>query len=653
MTPTVPSPLVLRRVSFVEGLAAGTAFGLFEWLAAGVTRAPWPMPVIVIGAGILGGAVAGMIAALVHYRGAAYGLVSGVAVALLGVSLVSKEVGGSPLLRGGLAGTTLLLALCTAFLVTASCARGRRGTHSWALLVLASVPAGSLLWFALPPHPWTPVAAAALPCFVAVAWFLGRRRVGPIPIVVVLAAGALMLPGWLVDSVPAPPSLPPSSAVAPADAPCIVLVVVDTLRADESDSTPETESAFGRVEREGVRFEQAISSASWTLPSVSSILTSRHPSQHGATTRMRPLPDRTHTLAERLREAGYQTAAFTGGAFVSRAYNLDQGFETFDGNAEYHFRPYRVHVPLAWRFAKNRYFPLRPLLRWFQEFAGVELLRERAEDWLEARDRSRPFFLFVHTYQVHDYYLYHAGSDDPLYTPERKPASIGNRLSTHPDKLPLASAEEVAWFREIYASRFSRVDRELDLLLDAAERAAAPNGLVTVLTADHGEGFDHARHRVHHGSRLHDDLVHVPLLLSAPGRLEPAPPVAEQVRGIDVLPTILDLAGLDVPAGLAGTSLLPPLRGEGEWPLTAWSEQHAGHRLLALRGLRWKIMTTLHGEQRFRLDDDPFEEHPTDEAPPEELTALRAWARELLETEPALDEDVDEAALHRLKAIGY
>jgi arylsulfatase A-like enzyme len=435
------------------------------------------------------------------------------------------------------------------------------------------------------------------------------------------------------------------------------MVVVDTLREDRARPRDGAERAgvLARLGRTGARFEQAVSSAAWTLPSMASLLTSQHPSRHGAVSRERRLPDELDTLAELLHRAGYQTAAFTGGAFVSPAYGLDQGFEVFDHEAEYRFQPLVDHVPLAWRLVKNRWMPLRWVLRHVNEFEGVPRLGRQVERWLERRDPGRPFFLLVHTYQVHDYYIYQPVPDDPLLAARGgPPEAIGRRLWMHPDELVRSGPEVVSWFHEVYRRRVEYVDGELDLLLQRVEAAGQGRALVTVLTSDHGEGFDAERDRLHHGARLHDDLLRVPLLLRAPGRVEAGRVVSEQVRLLDVLPTLLDLAGLPVPEGLSGRTLLPLLSEGSESPARlAWSEDHLGSRRISLRAAGWKAMDLPEGEELYALDADPLEDRPLPGPLPEPLRGPWQDRYRLLEPRTGVDRQHDPATLEQLRRLGY
>ncbi len=434
-----------------------------------------------------------------------------------------------------------------------------------------------------------------------------------------------------------------------------MLVVVDTLRYDhafpaQAEAIPPT---IARLAKAGVRFDQAVSSAPWTLPSISSLMTSLHPSQHGAVTRERRLPEDVSTLAEILHDAGYQTAAFTGGGFVAPAFGLDQGFETFEPVGGYEVFDFPRNIPLVWRLLKNRWLPLNSLAeRIGGHYRGVAALHKRVAVWMRQRDHNRPFFLFLHTYQVHDYYSYDPEFDGPLRGAVRRGPEV--RDSVEPDKLIESTQEQLDWCHAVYKGRVALVDRLLGGLVDDLERGAGPRGLVGVLTSDHGEGFDAARGRVHHGARLQDDLLRVLLVLWAPGRLPAGRTIGEQVRLLDVLPTVLDLAGLAPPSGIAGRSLLPLLRAAEGAPRVAWSEDHILGHLVALRTATWKAVEfESKPSQVFRLDQDPLEDRPIDERMPEDLMAQWSARKNLLELRQGPRAGEDAELTEQLNRLGY
>jgi arylsulfatase A-like enzyme len=197
------------------------------------------------------------------------------------------------------------------------------------------------------------------------------------------------------------------------------------------------------------------------------------------------------------------------------------------------------------------------------------------------------------------------------------------------------------------------VEDELPALARWVE-ALAPSGVVWAITADHGEGFDAERGRVHHGGRLHDDLLRVPLILKATGRLAPGQGIDAPVRTIDVAPTLLDLAGLPLPSGLAGESLLPALRGAAPFPASAFAEERAhGLELLAVRREGWKWIRGPHHAELYHLSADPLERDARPGEPPAELDAELATFPERYPVRASGTVELDEATLEHLRALGY
>jgi arylsulfatase A-like enzyme len=370
---------------------------------------------------------------------------------------------------------------------------------------------------------------------------------------------------------------PPRRPAGTAPAPGIVLLCVDTLRSDAFARMPVL-SAFATG---STVFPDAASSASWTAPGVATLLTGLEPAGHGVqgSRRAAPLAASVTTVAESLRDAGWHTAAATEGIWVSPSQGFDQGFRRFDVDFD-------VRGP------------------------------ERAiSAWDAARPAGTPFFLFLHTYAAHDPYgpkppgvlgldaeRVRAAEADVRATlegtrgrPAAEPldAAALRRLCEAFQTDPLAraayakfargpvadaiSAQTNAWLdggwrddpdaagvparlRAAYDEGLAWTDSVLERTLLALRAAGMPQGTVVAIVSDHGEAFgEHGR--LGHGADLYDESVRVPLVLRAPGRL--APGVVPGSCGlVDVTPTLLDLAGVAAPAGLAGRSLLPLARGE-------------------------------------------------------------------------------------------
>lgn len=628
-----------------EGLSAGLCLTLADALASGLQRTPWRMQVLGLGLGLAAGLAAGLAGLLLRRRGLGLGLVLSFAAGLNGLSLVSKQLEPASQQQAGLAVALLSV------LAGAACL-GQHTKLFTRFLLLASVPASALLTSLTGASPLVLIFASGLPLFLALIMRSGGlqpRRTGRVLLSGSVCVFLLALPVALKDPSLQRPDLKPGPVRASSDAPDLLLVILDTLRADALGS----DGPLARIGQQGLRFEQCISTAPWTLPSVSSILTGLLPSQHGATQATRSLPQDVETLAERLRQGGYQTAAFTGGAFVSPTFQLDQGFEHFDPAAEFGFQPYRLYVPLAWRLAKNRYWPMHAAIDWVDEFHGFAGVCEAAQEWLSQRDRSRPFFVVLHTYEIHDYYLQHGRTDaQVIHSGLKLSDRFHGRLSVHPEELIGATQADLDYFEAIYKNRQLHVEQTLERFM--GELSALPGKApVLAVTSDHGEGFDAQRGRVHHGGRLHEDQLRVPLLLLGPGRVPEGVVIGEPVSTLDLAPTFLALAGLKSAEELPGRSLLESSRGQLNPARSLWSEERAnGRSLLVLRREGWKLLREEDQEQYFDLGQDPMEERALDHAPEHLRTSLGQFPL-LFPARDGESSAIDAQTEAHLRSIGY
>jgi len=329
--------------------------------------------------------------------------------------------------------------------------------------------------------------------------------------------------------------------------PNIVLVVLDTLRADSLGcyGSPHTVTPhLDRIAAGGLRFERAVAQAPWTVPSLASLLTGLYPSEHGqGAQRSSRRARRVRTLAARLAARGYQTAAFSEVGFPL----LKRGFRTFEmpaGDGDE-----RLAHP---------------------ERDGAELTFSRGLAWLRTRD-PRPFFLLLHTYEVHDYFMAKpyqrdlAQRTNPSYRApflqwairdKREP--VGERLI---EDLLAADAQDIAFVHGLYLAAVAAADRAVGRLDATLAELGLASETVLVVVSDHGEGFAPQLRRVSHGGRLHDDLLRVPLLVRWPGRI-PAGVVAVRIETLDLLPTLLSLARAGNAPPVSGRGLL---EAEGGW----------------------------------------------------------------------------------------
>lgn len=373
-----------------------------------------------------------------------------------------------------------------------------------------------------------------------------RRSRGGL-LLAVLASGFCLVAPLLRASLGTPPALPGATkggkavvaAVAPAKPdlhPNLLLITVDTLRPDAlgwvagKNDTP----AFDAYAAEGVRFASAVSPVPLTLPAHASILSGLLPRRNGVRDEGQPLPAGVLTLAERLEQNGYSTAAFVSGASLESIYGLDRGFALYDD---------RLVEGAAGAAERRAFDTTTAALAWI------------------ATARS-PWFVWVHYYDAHD--------------PYEPPQSF---LRPGP--------------RGAYDGEVAYVDAWLDRLRAGLPAAAAAN-LLTVLASDHGEALGEHREKTH-GLFLYDATTAVPLVLHFPGRLKPAAS-REPARLIDLAPTALDLLGLAPLPGIDGISLRPLLEGKPQSVPAAYLEtrqpwtRFGWAPLTALRDGAWKLI---------------------------------------------------------------
>lgn len=509
-------------------------------------------------------------------------------------------------------------------------------------------------------------AAVALACARLCPGGLARLLASPLgsaaamgPLVLLGAASAWTWPDRLAPA-------PAGEARSPEGS--VVLIVLDTTRADALGAyggPPGDTPNFDRIAREGTLFEEVISPSPWTIPSHASLFTGLHPRTHGCWFGDRRwLDDEFDTLADRFAAAGYETAAFLSNGYLFLT-NVLQGFEVrtplFGPVDELVVTRFMRHTGVGWE-------------RWIDKGA-VESVAE-IDTWLAERDPSRPFFLFVNLFESHEPYLAPWRDRD---LPEGV-SQLGAIRSTRSFETTLwysqrrdrGEAEDIV--RALYADEVRYQDRRLGELLATLERQVGLDRLTLAITADHGENLGEGG-RWGHVFALNDPLVHVPLVIRAPGRMPAGERVAGAFQSFDVAPTLLELAGLEGSLGEA-RSLMPGVRepreatfaevypdyfriarldvgirpglGEFRWPL------------LAVRRDGWKLVRSGSGAVHLRdLEADP--EEAQDRAPEqrERLEALDRTLATWLESHPrrALRDagrtPVDPAVRERLRALGY
>ena len=638
-------PAASGRSNIAAALLAAGLFVVADWWAAGSQDLPADLILLSF---VVFAAVATVCAVFCHWLGVsrfAVPLFLVLVHSLQWLAMWSKELGELPSMgRALLAVVAALLTLLFGWLT------GRSRSVWWPSA--AAIPCS--YWFAVlgTAPSWWFLATVAVPVVVAGLGLTGRRA-GPVAYPLTL----LILAAHFVRGTPTSNggTQDPTARTAADSAPCILLVSIDTFRYDAafagslSPGTP----VLSKLAQEGVTFTQAMSPAPWTLPAHASLFTSLYPGQHGAVVPTSRLADEFLTLPEVLSASGYETAAFTGGGFLIPATGLAQGFAEFDGAAEFRLPPLTRHIPLLYRVVRNRSLPITPLLPLMEHSGGLAQVNERVRQWLQQRDRARPYFVFAHTYEIHDYYVYQPSMDDhgPLAT--RFAGQFQGRLWVHPDEI-LASAdtEETRAFLAIYRNRIANIDRRLGELIATARAAAGPRDLWIIVTSDHGEGFETDPRRLVHGGRLHDDLLHVPLVFHG-AAFPTGRQIHEVVSLVDVMPTLLELLGQTPLQESSGRSLTA-LWSDGPFPAKPVFGEHGpgDQRSVALRTHGWKLILNTRGREAYDLGEDPKEHRNQAESGPAKLWhQLQEWQKKW--QPKAENADFDSAALEHLRQLGY
>ena len=368
---------------------------------------------------------------------------------------------------------------------------------------------------------------------------------------------------------------------AKARRPNVVLISLDTLRPDHLGcygGSKEVSPRLDALAAQGLRFSQAYSVSSYTLPSHASMLTGQYPAVHGAVDRRDHLdPSCSPFLARLLADAGYVTAAFTGGGYVSPTYGFAEGFDR-----------YSVNDPV-WALDELRG---RMLLATGEERNGerasakLALLRRYAApmiaSWIERQQDGVPFFLFLHTYIAHNYApdkqrLEQFGllGEQDLQEPftHHKDRDRYNDGGPFPEGAEALRASLRKEYLAYYDATIAMADEFVGGVLDALERAGLARDTIVIVTSDHGEEFgEHAFFG--HGETLFEAAVRVPLIARLPERLAAAPGGARRqpavldgpVSQVDYAPWILRLVGvkadprMSAPAPFGPTSADPPAR---------------------------------------------------------------------------------------------
>jgi arylsulfatase A-like enzyme len=468
--------------------------------------------------------------------------------------------------------------------------------------------------------------------------------------VAVIAAAVLLFAIWYEH--PAPAAVPaPLAAAGPK--PNIIMVVIDTLRADRLGSygyarglTPFLDQLAAR----GTRFDAAYANSSWTCPSVASLFTSRYPTQHGVIGFASPLSAAERTLGEALADAGYRGGGFTANFRLTPELGYAQGFR--------YWGAYLPDVRSGDPVSKVR---------------GGRL-RDEADSWIQGSrilPNKQPFFLYFQLMEPHAPYEPPAPFRERFAPPtDIDDVAAMKKLVMPAPGLKGLAGPQLARMLALYDGEVASADDQVRQLFARLDALGVLQDALIIITADHGEEFGEHGHLLH-GTTLYEPAIRVPLLIVG-GGVAAGQSVRQPVSLLDVAPSVLELIGLPAEPSFEGRSLAPLLRGGSPAAGThaAISElervEERGpemrlHSRAVSDGARKAILTPSGGLEVYDLATDPRERRPlvgaraVEVASPlapfaAEQRALAARPRDLKRSQSAV---IDDATKEKLRALGY
>jgi len=418
-------------------------------------------------------------------------------------------------------------------------------------------------------------------------------------------------------------------------APNILLISIDSLRADHLHSygyTRQTSPNIDALAADGAVFETVISPTSWTLPAHMTLMTSLAPEEHGVITNRLRLGANVDTLPMRLQRAGYTTAGFVSATYLDGIYGFSRGFDEYDD-----------------------YTLLRVAGEKSRAAVTSQQVARRAIDFLHHHD-GRPFFLFLHFFDVH----YN-------YNPPQPFARMFDRGYAGPAKGDVDSIRRGMASRDLnhdvalYDGEIAWVDANIGTILETLRRLGIDDNTIVAITSDHGEEFlEHGQ--AAHYKTLYDEVLRVPLVIRYPGHVFSGRRVQGQVRLMDVAPTLLTLAGLPVAKPHAGTQArslaclltspgprsAPVLPAFGDLRGEVASVRTGGAKLI--RNLR------THREEFYDLASDPGERTNLDALAQTQRDQLRMildrWRSTATKSSNS-QADLDDEEKATLRSLGY
>ncbi len=430
-----------------------------------------------------------------------------------------------------------------------------------------------------------------------------------------------------------------SLACAPSEPepkrPNILVIVLDTFRVDRLGQglTPNIDALSGQ----STVFDRAVTTIATTLPAHASMFTGLAPNRHGVRWNGDQLSSANVTAAELLHDAGYETAAFVTNTRLLTRGGFHQGFSTLSD------QPFSQSAPMR--------------------RSGDEIT-EMAKNWI-CNERTQPFFAWVHYFGTHSPYRMTEIAAKRLngYNGILAEGATARILIENREEIT-GSPEDLRVLRALYDGTVTEVDGQIGRLIEECRNTGALDNTIVILTSDHGQILGEHGDLLH-GGHLWDLALRIPLIIRHP-KANPGLVVQQRVGIADIAPTLLDLAGLNIPTGLQGISLVPAIFGRPTEPRVYISEARKGANAdskdsrmeLALYEGNVKVVRKLTGVQVYDLANDAGENKPV---PADWNPTLRGRVHKLMEAYDQIEsgersvklEELDKASIQELRALGY
>ncbi|MDH5675599.1 MAG: sulfatase-like hydrolase/transferase [Myxococcales bacterium] len=477
----------------------------------------------------------------------------------------------------------------------------------------------------------------------------------------------------------------PARAKRAAGATDVVLVTIDTVRADYLDpwGTPTpTSPVLAALTRQGVKFDNAYATAGWTSPTMASLMTSTYPSEHGVVlaalaateigVRQIALSPDALTLAEILKGAGYDTFGVCTNMLLTAKLGFSQGFDEYveSANADMPFPRMAVRAlgprlresgkSFLWVHYYDSHWPYAERAPWFGRYnqsrlrTSADMITDaatwayRRDHGLSAGDPIPPAAVpSLANYQWQISFLPHQ-----LFEDIRRIAGgdLGQRIVE----------EHVRFLSAAYRSELSAVDDDVGGLM--RDLGIDDNTLV-IVTADHGEELLDHGDIGHSMASLYQELIHVPLIVRLPGGRHAGTVVDTPVSLVDIVPSLLELLEIDAPEGLSGESFVRLLGGEAPAEpreIVAELTHEESGELRAVVRQPWKYIHHYRDDRGmlFNVAADPRERHDRAAEEPQRAAEMREWLLAWsARTKPRSAKEstvlLQPADLLRLRALGY